>query len=130
LGDSPFGAGWSIAGVQQLVENADGSILLFDGAGHTLLFDRSPTTNDQILSPAGDFSRLEKVDGLFQRTMPDQTVFTFNADNRLVGVRDRNNRITHYSYEGGQLVEIVDPTGLTTRFEYTDATVLITDPMG
>ena len=28
---SPFGVGWALAGWQELVENADGSVLLIDG---------------------------------------------------------------------------------------------------
>jgi len=31
--DSPFGSGWGIAGLQEMVENADGSLLVVDGGG-------------------------------------------------------------------------------------------------
>ena len=35
---SPLGSGWGLAGWQELVENADGSVLLIDGSGSTVVF--------------------------------------------------------------------------------------------
>ena len=47
--DSAFGSGWSIAGLQSIVENSDGSILLIDGDGEELLFEAPAIEGDAIL---------------------------------------------------------------------------------
>jgi RHS repeat-associated protein len=128
---SPFGSGWSLAGLQQVVENADGSVLLIDGAGTTLLFQPPTTTGGPYVSPAGDFSTLVKLpNGTFQRTLKDQTVYSFNDQGQLALVQDRNGNQTQYLYDSsGRLTTIVDPAGLRTTFAYTGNLVTtITDP--
>ena len=87
---SPFGAGWGIAGVQEIIENPNGSATLIDGDGTTITFGPPLALGQPYQSPPGDFSRLEKLgDGTFRRTLKDQTVYQFNSDNRLVTVTDR-----------------------------------------
>ena len=126
--DSAFGAGWGIAGVQELVENADGSVLLIDGDGSELLFD--PPTDEVYGAPAGDFSTLEKLaNGTFRRTMKDQMVYQFDNQNRLISVTDRNGNRTRHIYQNGRLTKFIDPVGLETTFGYTNGKVTsITDP--
>jgi YD repeat-containing protein len=129
--DSPFGSGWSLAGWQQVVANADGSVLLIDGGGTTLLFQPPTTAGGPYIDPPGDFSTLVKRnDGTFQRTLKDQTVYSFNAQGQLALVRDRNGNQTQYLYDAdGRLTTIVDPVNLQTTFSYTGNLVTgITDP--
>ena len=129
--DSDFGSGWSIAGLQELVENSDGSVLLIDGDGGELLFE-SETGESSYISPPGDFSTLEKLpDGTFRRTMKDQMVYVFNSANDLESVTDRNGNQTSYIYNTQQqLSKIVDPVGLETLLTYNEAGKVstITDP--
>ncbi|MCH8186624.1 MAG: hypothetical protein IH862_11030, partial [Chloroflexi bacterium] len=129
-------AGWALAGWQELVENTDGSVLLIDGDGTTVVFSNP---HDNVFdSPPGDFSTLSKLPGgTFSRTLKDQTVFLFNSENKLALVQDRNGNETHYEYDtAGRLVKIVDPVGLETIFTYTEIPVVgdrvtsITDPAG
>ncbi len=129
--DSPFGNGWGLAEWQELVENPDGSVLLIDGNGGELLFEAS-ATGDGYESPRGDFSTLERLpNGTFQRTMKDRTVYSFNGQNQLARMVDRNGNETEYVYTGGQLSKIVDPVGLETTFTYTNGRVTaIADPAG
>lgn len=128
--NSPFGAGWDLAGLQTLIENPDGSVMLIDGDGTELLY--KPTGAGQPFdSPAGDFSMFEQLgDGTYRRTFTDQTVVLFNADNRIASVTDRNNNQTTFNYDAeGFITEIVDPVGLTTTFTRTgDRITKITDP--
>ncbi|MEL7494972.1 MAG: peroxidase family protein, partial [Cyanobacteria bacterium J06554_11] len=130
--DSVLGSGWGIAGVQELVENSDGSVLLIDGDGSDMLFEASETHLNQYDSPASDFSVLVKLsDGTFQRTTENQTVYRFNSDNKLVSITDRNQNITRYIYNNGLLTDVVDPIGLVTNFTYQNGRVSsITDPAG
>ncbi|AFY71953.1 RHS repeat-associated core domain protein (plasmid) [Thalassoporum mexicanum PCC 7367] len=118
--NSPFGSGWGMAGLQELVINDDGSVLLIDGASGELLFEAPTTPGDPYISPAGDFSTLVQLtDGTFQRTMKDQTVYTFNFDNMLASMVDRNGNATTYVYNGlGFLEKMIDPVGLETTFTY------------
>ena len=132
--DSSFGSGWGLAGLQEIVEAPDESVLLIDGDGSELLFESSPIDEGVYISPPGDFSTLEKLDdGTFQRTMTDQTVYDFNANNQLVSMVDRNGNQTQYVYDAEQrLTEIIDPVGLVTTFTYNANSLVseITDPAG
>ncbi|MCG8364026.1 MAG: Ig-like domain-containing protein, partial [Pseudanabaenales cyanobacterium] len=65
--DSAWGSGWGVAGVQELIETRDGSVLLIDGDGTELLFKID--SNGVYQAPPGDFSSLERLsDGTFRRT--------------------------------------------------------------
>ena len=126
--DSDFGSGWSIAGWQELVENSDGSVLLIDGDGGELLFEVAEDGAEGYVSPAGDFSTLEKLpDGTFQRTTTDQMVYEFNSANDLESTTDRNGNQTSYQYDAQQqLTKIVDPVGLETVLTYNEAGLVST----
>ena len=66
--DSPFGAGWGLAGLLELVANADGSLLLVDGAGGERLFQPPTSPGSPYESPPGDFTLLRELsDGTYQR---------------------------------------------------------------
>ncbi len=129
--NSSFGSGWGLAGLQEIVENEDGSVLLIDGDGSQLLFEAPTAPNNSYASPAGDTSTLVRLaDGTFQRTMKDQTIYDFNLENKLELVRDRNGNETQYVYNtAGQLTQMIDPVGLATTLTYTGGKVTsITDP--
>ncbi|SMP79595.1 YD repeat-containing protein, partial [Neorhodopirellula lusitana] len=129
--NSPFGSGWGLVGLQEIIENEDGSLILIDGDGSELLFGAPVSSGEPYGNPAGDFSKLVKrMDGTFQRTMEDQTVYSFNTSNQLTTVRDRNENQTEYRYgTAGLLTSIVDPVGLNTTFTYTDGRLTtIADP--
>ncbi len=127
--DSAFGSGWELAGLQYLVENTSGSVLLVDGDGSEILFELA-SDGLSYDSPPGHFSTLEKLsDGTFRHSTIDRTVSTFDDQNRLIRVVDRNGNETVYSYNNGQLVSMTDPVGLVTTFQYTAGKVTsIVDP--
>ncbi|MEG5025164.1 MULTISPECIES: FG-GAP-like repeat-containing protein, partial [unclassified Microcoleus] len=131
--NSPFGSGWGIAGWQELVENSDASVLLIDGDGSDLVFDKSTAAGGGYVSPPGDFSKLEKLaDGTFTRTLTDKTVYSFNTDKRLVSVKEANGDETKYTYNSsGELSQIIDVAGLITKLTYANGKVSqIEDPAG
>ncbi|TAG67879.1 MAG: hypothetical protein EAZ25_05665 [Oscillatoriales cyanobacterium] len=131
--NSPFGSGWGIAGWQELVENADASVLLIDGDGGELVFDKSTTAGGGYVSPPGDFSKLEKLaNGTFTRTLTDKTVYSFNTGKRLVSVKEANGNETKYIYNSsGELSQIIDVAGLITKLTYANGKVSqIEDPAG
>ncbi|NJK69239.1 MAG: hypothetical protein HC941_24395, partial [Microcoleus sp. SU_5_3] len=131
--NSPFGSGWGIAGWQELVENSDASVLLIDGDGSELVFDKSTAAAGGYVSPPGDFSKLEKLaNGTFTRTLTDKTVYSFNTSKRLVSVKEANGDETKYIYNSsGELFQIIDVAGLITQFTYTNGKISqIEDPAG
>ena len=125
---SAFGAGWGVNGLQHLVEFDEG-VVLIDGDGTEVTFRSDGGSGFE--SPDGDFSTLVRLpDMRYQRTLPDQTVFEFDATGRLTGHTDRNGNITTFSYNPeGNLQSITDPVGLVTGFEYSGGLLSrITDP--
>ncbi|MDB9525365.1 hypothetical protein PN498_05150, partial [Oscillatoria sp. CS-180] len=130
---SPFGNGWTLEGWQEIIVNDDESVLLLNGNGTHQIFQPPAEPGGAYVSPGGDYSQLERLaDGTFQRTLRDQTVTTFNAQNRLETVTDRNGNTLTYVYDAaGQLTTMRDAVGLETTFTYTDGRVTtITDPAG
>lgn len=124
---SQIGNGWGIAGVQELIENADGSVLIIDGNGSEIVFGNE----GGYVSPPGNFSTLRKLEnGTFEKITKEQTVYTFNSNNRLASITDRNGNQTQHIYNAAeQLIEIIDPVGLSTRFEYANGRISkIIDP--
>jgi YD repeat-containing protein len=123
--DSPFGAGWGLAGLQQIFRKGTlttTQLLLVDGNGTEQVFIASGRDSDNNLSYtslSGDLSKLvEKADRSFQRVMTDGTTYEFRAvDGKLTSVKDRNGNITAYNYDGAGVIQsIVDPVGLVTLF--------------
>ncbi|MCA9166627.1 MAG: VCBS repeat-containing protein [Planctomycetales bacterium] len=129
--NSPFGAGWALAGWQEIVENSDGSVMLIDGSGGQRLFE--PNSDGGYDSPFADFSVLEKLpDGSFRRTLTDQTIYEFNGHNKIASMRDRNGNESRFEYDGqNRLSKFIDPVGLETSFTYSGERVSsIGDPAG
>ena len=128
--NSAFGSGWGLAGLQEIVVNADQSVIIIDGNGSELLFENK--ADNSYKSPVGDFSTLERLnDGTFRRTMTDKTVYSFNGENLLTKMRDRVGNETQYVYENRRLMKMVDPVGLETTFTYSNNRIIeIKDPAG
>ncbi|MCO6459521.1 MAG: hypothetical protein J5I93_29765 [Pirellulaceae bacterium] len=124
---SSLGAGWGIAGLQHLVEEPDGSILLVDGDGNQVLF---PFDGQLYHTPAGDRSTFEKLgDNTYRRTTQEQEVHEFDTQGRLVRTTDRNGNSTEYAYTDDLLTSITDPVGLITTLAYQNGLLQsITDP--
>ena len=131
--DSPFGAGWNLAGLESVYRAADGSVMLVDGGGMVNIFQPPATTGGAYVSQAGDFSTLVKLaDGTFQRTLTDGTVDHFNSSGQLATITDRDGNVTTYAYNAsGDLLSVTNPVGQVTTFAYTGSHITaITDPAG
>lgn len=116
--DSPFGWGWTLAGLQRIHAQADGSAVIAEGDGSVAYFKRTscPTPSTcTYASPAGDFSTLTGGNGnYYTRKYPDGTELSFLPDGRLRWARDRFSNTTSYNWSSAtQLGSIQDPTGVT-----------------
>ncbi|MGN6548033.1 MAG: hypothetical protein ACTHK7_23565, partial [Aureliella sp.] len=132
--DSPFGSGWGMDGLQELVENPDGSVLLVDGDGGETLYQPPAAAGQPYRSPPGTFSTLvRQSDQTFRLTTTDGTVYQFNLQNKLASQTDRNGNATTFAYDAqGRLQTITDPVGLKTTLTIgaNGRVSQITDPAG
>ncbi|MFO1065365.1 MAG: LamG-like jellyroll fold domain-containing protein [Pirellulales bacterium] len=126
--DSPYGAGWGIHGLKELVVAADGTVIVLDGDATELVYTKN--SDGSYRGPAGCFITLEKLgDGTFQRSYPDKTIEHFGANQKLLTVTDRYSNVTQYQYDAqGRLLSVTDPVGLATTIAYTVGNVTITAP--
>lgn len=129
---SPFGAGWTLAGVERLHPNQLGNaVLLAFADGSALLFRPSANPADtSYVSPAGEHSRLVRLSaGGFVRTLAGGRVaIEYDSAGLVRSIRDNNptpNVATyHWSpdpLDGARLDSIVDPALRAVRFDYDSA---------
>ncbi len=119
---SPFGAGWMLDGLDQLV-TSDSGALLVQSDGTMAYF-----SGDSYTSPAGPFafSSLTYSDSYYQLVGTDGTKETFNSSGQLVSVTDNDGNITSYTYSSDRLYQITNPSHQTTTFSYNDSDLVAT----
>ncbi|HEX6036860.1 RHS repeat-associated core domain-containing protein [Longimicrobium sp.] len=128
---SPFGAGWTVAGVHRLYVQQNG-ILLARGDGTAVFYEKSCATCPYT-TPQGEFGTLSPDNGQYRRSFADSTREQYDGAGRLLWVRDRVGNTTSYGYDAaGRLGYIQDPVGKRLVFGYNTAGKLatITDPGG
>jgi RHS repeat-associated protein len=135
--DSPFGWGWSMAGLQLIHANGDTLLAITEGDGSIAMFRRASCPSGcTYTSPAGDVSILTSRasiggDGIkWDRTYPDGSVASFNSSGLLSFAKDRFGNQTTYSYTSNRLTSITDPAGKVTTIAYGGDNKIetITDP--
>lgn len=137
---SAFGAGWSIAGVQRLFGQADGSVVVTDGTGSIAYFAMTVTgcsASCTFTAPAGDFTKVTTraswPDNVkYDRRYPDGATLSFYTDGRLAYAKDRFANQTTYGYNASNLlVAITDPAAKTDSLGYVSNKLRwIKDPGG
>ncbi len=121
--DSDIGAGWTIAGLQELIPYGDSVIVLLDGAGGIIAFDS--IGSDLFTPERGEFTKIREVaDTNYVRIWDDSTKaqFTPKGDGRfkIDWIKDRFGNQTTYGYDGsGHLVRIEDPVGHVIKLSYS-----------
>lgn len=139
--NSPYGAGWSIAGLQRVYPQSDGGIVLTNGTG-TVQYYAGPCASApcSYTSPAGEFSVLSKHswgDGtVYDRRAPDGSIAAFTSDGYEAYAQDRFGNRTSYTYTSGRLATVTDPVGKVITVAqvgtspYGGPKLTITDPAG
>ncbi|OWK44238.1 Flagellar hook protein FlgE [Fimbriiglobus ruber] len=128
--NSPYGAGWGIAGVDTLIPVC-GGLMWVTGTGGYEFFAQG--TGDTYTSPAGTFGTLVYVpDEGYEYTAKDQTVSDFDAKGDLTLVTDRDGLTTQYAYNGDDsLASVTAADGGVTTFAYGGGGLAqITEPGG
>jgi RHS repeat-associated protein len=138
--DSPYGAGWTVAGVERVVtgNGGDPGIIVVHGDASGTFYPAYTSCNASKVctfghSP-GEFGTMvyDSLNARYVRTGRDGMTSSFNAAGQLTEVRDRLNNVQSFTYSNGRLSTILDPAGKLTTFAYDAAGKLasITDPTG
>ncbi len=135
---SPYGAGWTIGGLEQITVGTSGQTLMItDGNGQPEAFTSSNGTS--YIGAPNDSSTLtySSATSKYTRTYLDGSTITFNGGGQEVASADANGNTTSYAYitsgpAAGALQTITDPVGLTTTLAYDTSGHLSTvvDPVG
>jgi RHS repeat-associated protein len=126
---SPYGPGWSLASVDQLV-TVGSDLMWVHGGGEARYFQS--LGNNAYLSPPNDFGTLVKnIDGSYTYTAKDQTKFNFDSSGNISTVVDPHNLTLTYAYSSGLLSTISEPDGGVGTFAYTSGLLTkVTEPGG
>lgn len=123
-GFSPYGQGWWLSGLDQLVVNQSIGVTLVTSMGTAYLFkpDGSGFTR-----AAGQFSDLTYDSGTdtYTLTGPDGTRKTFDDGGRLTKVQDRNDNATTFTYATNQIT-ITNQLGYDTVLDFDSSTRQLT----
>jgi RHS repeat-associated protein len=113
---SAIARGWTLAGIQRLYLQGDGSALVTDGGGGAVYF-RKPSS--KFISPTGEFSNLAAVGSTWVRSYPDSTKVTFDNTGKMISVKDRFSNQTSITYDGnGRVWKITDPMSQLITLSY------------
>lgn len=125
---SPYGAGWNIAGVQRAYRQADGSLLITEGDGSAVYFERGESGWG---SPLGEFSKVVANGSGYRRLYPDSTDVRFNSSGRMTDVYDPHNNRTRFWYDGSDRLTLVrDPMGKEISLTYVYPGIQILPAVG
>src|SRR5712671_996061 len=98
--NSAVATGWTVAGVQRLYAQGDGSALVTEGQGSAFYFAK---VGMAFATPPGDFSLLTSGQpgggSGWTRTYPDSTKIVFNSSGYMIQARDRFNVIDSVQYD-------------------------------
>ena len=132
---SPFGAGWWVAGLEQLVPLSDGRKLWVGGDGSTRVFTSAGTnawTSPGLTHP--ERLTYDAAIARYVREVPGGVKVYFDTNGKHLSTRNRQDDTTYFDYDGSNRlyrIRLPVPSG-TTRptytFTYGPSSVTITAP--
>jgi RHS repeat-associated protein len=128
---SAIARGWTLAGIEKLYIQGDGSALVTTGGGTALYYSK---WGNLFTPPPGVFGQLitSNLSGTsgWARVFPDSTKVVFDNTGKMVQLRDAFNNVDTIKYDaGGRVSKIMDPLGLAITLGYgTNGLSSISDP--
>ncbi len=120
---SPYGAGWWVAGVEQLLPQSDGSLLWVGGDGSARLYDSTTTPGAYAGNNRARPDTIKFAANEFVRHVPGKVRVHFNSSGQHVKTVDAAGAITTFVYNGSGAVDSIKvPSGSAPRhivFAYT-----------
>ncbi|HEY2335395.1 MAG TPA: right-handed parallel beta-helix repeat-containing protein [Solirubrobacterales bacterium] len=115
--DTGLGPGWSQTGLASATELESGNeVLVLRQDGRQDLFSK---TESGYKAPSGVTDTLAKVEGTFQLTTLQGTIYRFDSSGRIASITDSHGLKTTYAYNSeGRLATITDPSSQTLTFSY------------
>jgi RHS repeat-associated protein len=115
--DTGMGPGWAQSGLASASELESGEVLVVRQDGRQDIFEK---TESGYKAPSGVTDTLAKVEGTFQLTTLQNTVYAFDSSGRIASITDDHGLKTTYAYNSeGRLATITDPSGQTLTFTYS-----------
>ena len=115
--DTGLGPGWSQSGLASATELESGAVMVLRQDGRQDLFYK--TTEGTYKAPSGVTDTLAKVEGTFQLTTLQNSVYRFDSSGRIASITDDHGLKTTYAYNAeGRLATITDPSAQTLTFTY------------
>ncbi|HEU4559416.1 MAG TPA: RHS repeat-associated core domain-containing protein [Longimicrobium sp.] len=119
---SPFGAGWWVAGLEQLVHLADGKKFWVDGQGNMALYGGMNDSTYVAWNGERPDTLKKRVNsqGLTRwvRLLPGGARVVFSATGTMDSTVNRLGQATVFTYSGSTLSTITVPGGAVYTFEY------------
>jgi len=128
--DTGLGSGWAQTGLASASELASGEVLVVRQDGRQDSFQK---TESGYKAPSGVTDALAKVEGTFQLTTLEGTVYRFDSSGRIASITDDHGLKTTYGYDtNGRLATITDPSAQTLTFTYNGSNhiTLVKDSTG
>ncbi len=134
---NPFGKGWWLAGVEQLVLAPGNKILWIGGEGSAKVY-RNVAANTWVAAAGAfrDTLRFNTGASTYTRSLRHGVTVTFDAGGRHIQTKNRSGQITKFTWSGSPLrlttIKVPPDTSVVYTLTYTSDSVLdyITDPGG
>ena len=114
----PFGRGWQLAGLDELVVDADG-VVWIQSDSDALWFDDNGSGFDAAVGDLTFSSLVENVDDTYTLTDKHGIEAHFDSSGKLTSREDRNGNEITYTWTSGLLTKITDAVNRDTTFTYT-----------
>ena len=113
---SSYGAGVSVAGLQRIFFQPDGSAFIVEGDGSAAYYQYQYGV--PFISPAGAPDKLTSPSGVYRRTSLDGSYLEFNSTGRMTKTVDRFGNTTTLTWTDTLLTSIRDPMNKTITLTY------------